>query len=82
MGYTVEGDPGIFSLTVLRGVVGTSVAAIGLPDYAGNGVTDFQIAYSVPAVVGTYTGAATFGLMGANDMFGIEVIIHVVECAP
>ena len=79
LGYTVEGDPGIFSLTVMRGVVGASVTATGLPEYADDGVTEFQIEYSVPALVGTYTGAATFGFMGANDMFGIEVVIHVVE---
>ncbi len=79
LGYTVEGDPGIFSLAVMRGVAGASITATGLPEYAGDGVTEFEVSYCVPAMVGTYQGTATFGFMGANDMFGIEVVIHVVE---
>ncbi|HIH01901.1 TPA: S8 family serine peptidase [Thermoplasmata archaeon] len=79
LGYTVEGDPGIFSLAVMRGVAGATIAATGLPDYADTGVTEFEISYTIPAVVGTYQGAATFGFMGANDMFSVEVVINVVE---
>jgi subtilisin family serine protease len=79
LGYTVEGDPGVFSLTVLRGVAGASITATGLPEMAEDGETAFEISYCVPAVVGTYQGVATFGFMGANDMFCIEVVIDVLE---
>ena len=79
LGYTVEGDPGVFSLTVSKGVAGAEMYAIGLPMFAETGVTEFEVYYEVPATVGTYAGAATFGFMGADDMFSIDVVVHVVE---
>lgn len=44
-----------------------------------SGVHWSTIEYSVPAVPGVYVGAATFGFLGANDMFSIEVVATAVE---
>ncbi len=79
LGYTVTGEPGVFSLNVLQGIQGAEITAGGLEPLVSSGVHWFTIEYSVPAVPGVYVGAATFGFLGANDMFSIEVVATVVE---
>ena len=79
LGYTVTGEPGYFGLNVLQGIQGAAISAVGLELEVGTGVHEFTIEYSVPAVPGVYVGAATFGFLGANDMFTIPVAITVVE---
>jgi hypothetical protein len=76
LGYTVTGNPGYFELTVLTGVPGYITAY--MPDtWVTTGYYDFEVDYSVPAVTGVYLGTATFGFMGAADMFSIDVAITV-----
>jgi subtilisin family serine protease len=79
LGYTVTENPGYFSLSVLQGVAGAFIVATGLDGDIGTGMYDFEISYSIPAIVGTYVGAATFGFMGTDNMFRMEVLINVVE---
>ncbi|HXK37425.1 MAG TPA: S8 family serine peptidase [Candidatus Paceibacterota bacterium] len=79
LGYTVTGEPGYFGLSVLQGIQGAAIAAVDLEPEVGTGMHEFNIVYSVPAVPGVYVGAATFGFMGANDMFSIRVVLTVVE---
>ncbi len=79
LGYTVSDDPGYFGLSVKQGIQGASIVATGLDSPVGTGVHEFQIEWSVPAVPGTYVGAATFGFLGSSDMFRIEVVVTVVE---
>jgi hypothetical protein len=79
LGYTVTGEPGYFGLSVLQGIQGASIAAVDLEPEVGTGMHAFNIMYSVPAVPGVYVGAATFGFLGANDMFSIPVVLTVVE---
>lgn len=76
LGYTVTGTPGIFDLTVSVGVYGSIYANMYEP-LVGSGYHEFSIEYDVPYVSGVYTGQATFGFMGADDMFAIDVTIHV-----
>jgi hypothetical protein len=71
LGYTVTGEPGYFGLNVLQGIQGAAISAVDLEPEVGTGMHEFTIVYSVPAVPGVYVGAATFGFMGANDMFSI-----------
>jgi predicted nucleic acid-binding Zn-ribbon protein len=76
LGYTVTGNPGYFDLTVMLGVPGYIQAY--LPDSSvTSGYYDFDIEWSLPAETGVYFGWATFGFMGASDMFAIPVTIHV-----
>ena len=79
LGYTVTGNPGYFGLSVMQGIEGASMLATGFDTPVGSGVHEFTIEWSVPAVPGTYVGAATFGFLGSVDMFRIEVRITVVE---
>jgi hypothetical protein len=79
LGYTVTGEPGYFGLNVLQGIQGAAISAVDLESEVGTGMHEFMIVYLVPAVPGVYVGAATFGFMGANDMFSIPVITTVVE---
>jgi subtilisin family serine protease len=79
LGYTVTESPGIFKLSILQGVAGAYIVASGLEGDIDTGAYDFEISYSIPAIVGTYVGAATFGFMGADNMFRMEVLINVVE---
>jgi len=76
LGYTVTGSPGLFDLTVSVGVPGYIYANM-YEAWVGSGYHDFSIEYLVPYESGTYTGVATFGFMGAADMFGIDVTIHI-----
>jgi len=78
LGYSVTGAPGYFSLSVLRGVQGAEVTAVNMEPLVGSGMHAFDIYYSFPAVPGTYVSYATFGFMGANDMFSIEVTVNIV----
>ena len=76
LGYTVTGNPGYFDLSVMVGVPGYIQAY--LPDSpVTSGIYTFDIQYSVPAETGVYFGQATFGFLGASDMFSIPVMIHV-----
>jgi hypothetical protein len=79
LGYTVSGDPGYFGLSVMQGIEGASISAEMDETTVGTGVHGFSIEWSVPAELGTYVGAATFGFLGSSDMFRIEVRITVVE---
>ncbi|OGS43881.1 MAG: hypothetical protein A3K76_07330 [Euryarchaeota archaeon RBG_13_57_23] len=79
LGYTVTGEPGYFGLTVLQGIQGASIASVDLEPEVGTGMHAFNVMFAVPAVPGVYVGAATFGFMGANDMFSIPVVLTVVE---
>ena len=76
LGYTVTGSPGLFDLTVSLGVFGY-IYAYMWEAWVGSGYHSFSVEYSVPYISGTYTGQATFGFMGADDMFTIDVIIHI-----
>ncbi|MEM3049907.1 MAG: S8 family serine peptidase [Thermoplasmata archaeon] len=76
LGYTVTGMPGLFDLTVSVGVPGYIYANMW-EGWVSSGYHDFSVEYQVPYVSGTYTGQATFGFMGAADMFAIDVIIHI-----
>jgi predicted nucleic acid-binding Zn-ribbon protein len=76
LGYTVTGSPGLFDLTVMRGVPGYIRASMP-ENIVSSGYHVFNIDYSVPAETGTYTGLATFGFMGADDMYFVPVMIHV-----
>jgi len=78
LGYSVTGSPGYFSLSVLRGVQGAEVTAVNMEPLVSSGMHAFDIYYSFPAVPGTYVSYATFGFMGANDMFSIEVTVNIV----
>ncbi len=77
LGYTISGDPGVFSLTVLQGVAGASMNAVLPEAVVGTGYHEFEIAYTMPAAEGVYMGSVTFGFMGAADMFKIEVLFTV-----
>jgi hypothetical protein len=79
LGYTVTGDPGYFGLSVMQGIGGASMEATDLETPVSSGLHEFVIEWSVPDVPGTYLGAATFGFLGADDMFVIEVRVTVVE---
>ncbi len=79
LGYTVAASPGYFGLSIMQGIAGASILASGDEAVVGSGVHAFTIEWSVPAVPGTYVGAATFGFLGSVDMFRIEVRITVVE---
>jgi len=79
LGYTVTGNPGHFGLSVQIGIAGSTIEAVGIDGNLGTGVHGFTIEYSVPSVAAMYVGAATFGFLGASDMFRIEVVITVVE---
>jgi hypothetical protein len=81
LGYTVTGFPGWFELTVQTGVPG-SITATDLESPVASGTHWFNISYSVPAAVGIYEGQATFGFMGASDMFSIDVTIEVIDAGP
>ena len=77
LGYTISGDPGVFSLTVLQGVAGASMNAVLPEAVVDTGYHAFEIAYTMPAAEGVYIGSVTFGFMGAADMFKIEVLFTV-----
>lgn len=79
LGYTVTGEPGYFGLSVMQGIEGASMTATDLETPVESGYYEFAIEWSVPEIPGTYIGAATFGFMGADDMFVIEVRVTVVE---
>ena len=76
LGYQVTGDPGYFTLDVRRAVEGY-ILATGLDSPVDSGYHEFNVSYEVPAVPGLYFGWATFGFMGADDMFSIYVQIWV-----
>lgn len=79
LGYTVTGTPGYFALTVQVGLPDASIVATDLEATASTGEHWFNITYSLPAKAGIYSGAATFGFMGAADMFSIPVTINVID---
>jgi len=79
LGYTVVGNPGYFGLNVQIGVEGTYITATGIAPLVSSGLYSFSIDYGMPAIPGTYVGAATFGFLGSSSMFRIEVLITVVE---
>jgi hypothetical protein len=79
LGYTVTGSPGWFLLTVQVGLPDATIVATDLEPTASSGEHWFNITYSLPAKAGVYSGAATFGFMGAADMFSIPVTINVID---
>ena len=79
LGYTVSGNPGRFSLTVAQGIPDATIEATDLEPVAGTGVHNFNVSYDLPARAGVYVGAATFGFMGAADMFRIPVEIAITD---
>jgi len=79
LGYTVVGDNALFDLTVMMAVAGAYMAAdIPAGTFVPPGMYNFDVLYTVPAVEGVYRASATFGFLGANDMFRIELVISVV----
>ena len=78
LGYSVTDWPGYFSMEVWTGVPGY-VMVTDLEPVAGSGTHSFNVSYSVPAITGVYLGVATFGFMGANDMFSIPFRIEVFD---
>ncbi len=78
LGYTVSGDPGYFDMNVLTGVPGY-ILATDLESPASSGVHNFNVSYSVPAMVGVFEGYATFGFYGADDTFDIYFQIQVED---
>lgn len=79
LGYTVTGMPGYFSLSIMMTVEGAIIEVTDYETTAGTGVHEFNISYSLPPEAGIYSGAATFGVMGASDMFSIPVTIEVID---
>jgi prefoldin subunit 5 len=78
LGYLVTESPGYFSMEIWTGAQGY----IMVTDYespAGSGTHEFNVSYSVPAEEGIYIGFATFGFMGADDMFSIPFRIEVLD---
>ena len=79
LGYTVVGDNALFDLTVMMAVAGAYMAAdIPAGTFVPPGMYNFDVLSTVPAVEGVYRASATFGFLGANDMFRIELVISVV----
>ncbi len=79
LGYTVPGTPGYFSLTVQMTIMGATIEAVDIDGTVGAGTYGFNLSYSLPAIAGIYAGEATFGFMGASDMFSIPVTIDVID---
>jgi len=79
LGYSVTGSPGYFALTVQVGIPDAVIVATDMEATASAGEHWFNITYSLPARAGIYSGAATFGFMGAADMFSIPVTINVID---
>jgi len=78
LGYSVTDWPGYFSMEVWTGAPGY-VLVTDLEPVVDSGTHSFNVSYSVPAVPGVYLGTATFGFMGANDMFSIPFRIEVFD---
>jgi len=78
LGRNVTGSPGFFFLEVSE-TFGGYIEARGFESPVASGVHNFSVAYDVPASPGTYRGAATFGFMGADDMFSIPVTITIID---
>ena len=81
LGYSVTAWPGYFSMEVWTGVPGY-VMVTDLEPVVDSGTHSFNLSYSVPAVTGIYLGEATFGFMGADDMFSIPFRIEVWDVGP
>lgn len=78
LGYLVTSSPGYFSMEIWTGAQG-HIAVTDYDSPVGSGVHDFNVSYSVPAEEGIYIGFATFGFMGADDMFSIPFRIEVLD---
>ena len=78
LGYVVTGSPGYFFMTVSLGVEGL-IQATGFETPASSGEHGFVITYNLTASPGTFEGEATFGFLGAMDMFSIPVTITITD---
>ena len=77
LGYIVLGEPcGLFSLTVIYDVGATMTADFDQTSI-GDGLYEFEVAYSIPEIEGVYVGAVTFGFEGTGDMFKTWVTFTV-----
>jgi hypothetical protein len=82
LGYSVGPYGGLFDLTISKAIAGAALLATDLePTITGGAFHGFNVSYSLPAIAGTYTGRATFGFMGASDMWGVDVVLNVIDNA-
>jgi len=78
LGYMVTDSPGYFFMEVWTGAEGY-MTVTDLESPVGSGMHAFNVSYSVPAREGVYIGFATFGFMGADDMFSIPFRMEVLD---
>ena len=81
LGYSVTGDPGYFDLFIDTAVEGY-VTVTNYETTAMSGTYTFDIAYNVPARVGTFWGTAMIGFAGADDTIEIPFTIVVTDVGP
>ncbi len=78
LGYQITWSPGYFYMIISESM-GGYIEARGFESPVSSGEHNFTIAYNVTASPGTFHGEATFGFMGATDMFSIPVTITVID---